>query len=309
VINSNAAPDANSTIRVRAPAKINLFLHVVGRRADGLHLLDSLVAFAAYGDDLAVEPARGVSLVIDGPFAGDLSADDDNLVLRAARLLRDECGAAGGAHIRLTKNLPVASGIGGGSADSAAALAALARMWKVAVPAERLAALGLQLGADLPVCLVGRSSFVGGVGERIDPAPPMADLDILLINPLVPLPTADVFRRRAQGPDGARFGAPGRWQAAPKDAAALCARLADCRNDLTEAATALVPDIADVLRLIGAQPGCRLARLSGSGATCFGLFTDSAAARTAATAVLAERPRWWVVATRLSLSGTGEFGG
>ena len=308
MIAGGAASDTATLIRARARAKINLFLHVVGRRADGLHLLDSLVAFAAYGDELTVDPARDISLAIDGPFAHGLSAGDDNLVLRAARLLQAECGTAAGARIRLTKNLPVASGIGGGSADGAAVLAALTRLWNVELPAERMAALGLQLGADLPVCLAGRASFVGGIGERIDSAPPMADLEILLVNPLIPLPTVDVFRRRAQGADAARFGAPGRWQEGPRGAEALCARLADCRNDLTDAAMALVPEIAEVLRLVGAKPGCRLARLSGSGATCFGLFIDSAAARSAAAAISAERPGWWAVATRLDLSGAGFAG-
>jgi 4-diphosphocytidyl-2-C-methyl-D-erythritol kinase len=290
-------------IRRRAPAKINLFLHVVGRREDGFHLLDSLVAFTDYGDDLAVAPAREISLAIDGPFARHLPAGDDNLVLRAARRLQAACGVSDGAQIRLTKNLPVASGIGGGSADAAAALAALAELWGANLPADRLASLGLELGADLPVCLAGRASFVGGIGEKIDPAPPMADLDILLVNPLVPLPTVDVFRRRAAGPEGARFGAPGRWSAPVADEA-LCPRLAECRNDLTDAAIALVPEIDAVLSLIAGSSGCRLARLSGSGATCFGLYSDRGAAEAAAAAILKGKPGWWSVATRLRLSGT-----
>lgn len=299
--------DAAPVIRLRAPAKINLFLHIVGRRADGFHLLDSLVGFTDYGDELTAEPAAEISLAVDGPFARDLAADANNLVLRAARLLQSECGAPAGARIRLTKNLPVASGIGGGSADGAAALTALTQLWRSRVPADRLAALALQLGADLPVCLAGCASFVGGIGEKIDPAPPMADLDILLVNPLIPLPTNEVFRHRAQGPDGGRFGAPGRWQGPLPNAEALCARLADCRNDLTEAAIGLVPQISEALLLLRRQPGCRLARLSGSGATCFGLFADSAAARAAAAAVLGEKPDWWAVATRLRLSDSGGF--
>lgn len=296
-------------IRRRAPAKINLFLHVVGRRADGFHLLDSLVAFTDYGDELAVAPADDLSLTIDGPFASNLPGAADNLVLRAALRLRAECGASAGARIQLTKNLPVASGIGGGSADGAAALSALTKLWQSRVPPDRLAALGLELGADLPVCLAGRASFVGGIGESIDPAPPMADLDILLVNPLVPLPTIDVFRRRASGPDGARFGAPGRWTAPLADVDALCTRLSDCRNDLADAAIALVPEISAVLAFIAGQAGCRLARLSGSGATCFGLFANGAAVLAAATAILKERPDWWAVATRLRLSGAPELGG
>lgn len=289
-------------IRLRAPAKINLFLHLVGRRADGFHLLDSLIAFTDYGDELSAEAAGDLSLAVDGPFAAGLSQGEDNLVLRAARLLMAEGSVTRGARLRLTKQLPVASGIGGGSADAVAAMKALTQLWGLYVPAGRLAELALKLGADLPVCLAGRPSFVGGIGEDIQPVPPMPDLFILLVNPLIPLPTIDVFRRRAQGPDAARFGAPGRWSGTLAAEADLIRRLTDCRNDLTDAAIAIVPAIADVLERIGGQAGCRLARLSGSGATCFGLFSDAAAARTAAAAILDAKPGWWAVATRLRLS-------
>ena len=293
---------SSRVIRLRAPAKINLFLHLVGRRADGFHLLDSLIAFTDYGDELTAEAAGDLSLAIDGPFAAGLSPVEDNLVLRAARLLMAEGAVKQGARLRLTKNLPVASGIGGGSADAVAAMKALTQLWGLHVPAARLAELALKLGADLPVCLVGRPSFVGGIGEDIQPLPPMPDLHILLVNPLIPLPTVDVFRRRAAGPDGARFGGPGRWSVTLAADDDLFQRLADCRNDLTDAAIAIVPAIADVLEAIGGQTGCRLARLSGSGATCFGLFSDPAAARAAAAAILKSRPGWWAVATRLRLS-------
>jgi 4-diphosphocytidyl-2-C-methyl-D-erythritol kinase len=213
-----------------------------------------------------------------------------------------ESAVTRGARLRLTKQLPVASGIGGGSADAVAAMKALIQLWGLRIPLARLAELALKLGADLPVCLAGKPSFVGGIGEDIQPVPPMPDLYILLVNPLVPLPTIDVFRRRAAGPDGARFGDPGRWSGTLAAEDELFRRLADCRNDLTDAAIAIVPAIADVLEAIGGQPGCRLARLSGSGATCFGLFSDATAARTAAAAVLKSRPGWWAVATRLRLS-------
>jgi 4-diphosphocytidyl-2-C-methyl-D-erythritol kinase len=293
---------SSRVIRLRAPAKINLFLHLVGRRADGFHLLDSLIAFTDYGDELTVEAAGDLSLAIDGPFASGLSPAEDNLVLRAARLLMAEGAVKQGARLRLTKNLPVASGIGGGSADAVAAMKALIQLWGLQIPAGRLAELALQLGADLPVCLAGRPSFVGGIGEDLQPLPPMPDLHILLVNPLIPLPTIDVFRRRAAGPEGSQFGDPGRWSETLATDEELFRRLADCRNDLTEAAIAIVPAIVEVLEAIGGQPGCQLARLSGSGATCFGLFSDAAAARTAAAAMLNSTPGWWAVATRLRLS-------
>jgi 4-diphosphocytidyl-2-C-methyl-D-erythritol kinase len=292
-----------SIIRLRAPAKINLFLHLVGRRADGFHLLDSLIAFTDYGDELSAEAAAGLTLAIDGPFAPGLSTGDDNLVLRAARMLAAEGGVMQGARLHLTKNLPVASGIGGGSADAVAAMRALIELWGLRIPPARLAALALKLGADLPVCLVGQPSFVGGIGEDIKTLPPMPDLDIVLVNPLIPLPTVDVFRRRAQGPDGARFGSAGRWTKPPASADEFLRHVAACRNDLTDAAIGIVPTIAAVLAAVGGQAGCWLARLSGSGATCFGLFADAGAAANAAAAIRKAEPGWWAVATKLRLSG------
>jgi 4-diphosphocytidyl-2-C-methyl-D-erythritol kinase len=292
------------TIHVQAPAKINLFLHLVGRRADGFHLLDSLIAFTDYGDELSAETARDLSLAINGSFSSGLSTGDDNLVLRAARMLMAEGDIAQGARLQLTKSLPVASGIGGGSADAVAAMKALINLWGVKIPAARLAALALKLGADLPVCLAGQPSFVGGIGEDIQPLPPMPDLDIVLVNPLIPLPTVEVFRRRAKGPDGNKFGGRGRWTKPPTSADEFLRYLAGCRNDLTDAAIGIVPAIANVLAAIGGQTGCRLARLSGSGATCFGLFADADAAALAAAAIRKAEPGWWAVATKLRLSGT-----
>jgi len=288
---------------VIAPAKINLYLHVVGRRPDGYHLLDSLVAFAAVGDELTVEPSSTLTLVIDGPFAGNLQADDGNLVLRAARALAANVGVDRGAAMRLTKRLPVASGIGGGSADAAAALLALDRLWELRLPPARLAQIGLSLGADVPVCLAGVPSFFGGIGEEIAPAPPLPPVHLVLANPGAPLATVEVFRARTRGPQGARFSPAARWASPVADAAALAGLLAGRRNDLADAAIALMPPIAEVLALLASRPGCLLARLSGSGATCFGLFAAAAEARKAAAEIAAERPRWWVVATELHGKG------
>lgn len=285
-------------VRIAAPAKINLYLHVVGRRPDGFHLLDSLIAFTEFGDELTIERAPTMSLRIDGPFAGSLAADGDNLVMRAARALsgdgREICAA-----IRLTKRLPVASGIGGGSADAAAALIGLRKLYSLDVGDDRLRQIGLALGADLPVCLMGMASFIGGIGEQIEVAPALPKAHLVLVNPGQPLPTVEVFKRRAQGRDGARFSAPARWADGVSDAAVLAERLAARGNDLSATALALMPAIGDVLDQLNRQAGCLLARLSGSGATCFGLFADVGTARAAATAIGAARPGWWVSATRL----------
>ncbi len=266
-----------------APAKVNLALHITGRRPDGLHELDSLVVFPAVGDRLAAEPAAELSLAIDGPFAAGLGAGPDNLVLRAARLI----GRGQGAALRLTKSLPVASGIGGGSADAAAALRLLARLWNAPLPVPAAVA---RLGADVPVCLAGRPCRMSGIGDRLAPLdlPPFW---ILLANPGQPLATADVFAalsNRTNPPLPAPPNFP--------HADALFAWLASQRNDLELAAIAALPTITEVLAALAAQPGCRLARMSGSGATCFGLFAAEGPALAAAAALRSARPAWWLAA-------------
>jgi 4-diphosphocytidyl-2-C-methyl-D-erythritol kinase len=283
--------DATAPVRIAARAKLNLYLHVLGRRDDGYHLIDSLVVFAAVHDTVAVRPAADLSLAAEGAFAGGLPAGADNIVIKAAQRLALAAGVAPGAAITLTKELPVASGIGGGSADAAAALRALAQLWNVDLPQARLDALALELGADVPVCLHGRAAFMGGIGEAIAPCPPLPRLPLVLANPGVPVATADVFRARR----GA-FSPPGRFDAPPADVAALAKLLRSRRNDLTDAARAIAPAIGDVLQALERE-GSALARLSGSGATCFGIFTDAAAAQTAARRIAAAQPHWWVRAT------------
>jgi 4-diphosphocytidyl-2-C-methyl-D-erythritol kinase len=290
----------SDAFRVAAPAKLNLYLHVVGRRDDGYHLLDSLAAFAAVGDELSFAPAAGLSLAIDGPFARDLVADDSNLVLRAAHALAADSGHKPAAAIRLTKRLPVASGIGGGSADAAATLRGLDRLWRTDLRDSQLARIALDLGADVPVCLAGVPSFFGGIGEEITLAGPLPPAHLVLVNPGAPLTTAAVFRARAAGPMGNRYSEPDRWSAALPDAVELAGMLAKRRNDLTDAAIGLMPEIGNVLTIFEQQPACLIARLSGSGATCFGLFESRGAAREAAAAIAAARPDWWVVATNLT---------
>jgi 4-diphosphocytidyl-2-C-methyl-D-erythritol kinase len=278
-----------------ARAKINLYLHVVGRRADGYHLLDSLIAFADIGDVVACRPSLELSLSIEGPFAGDLSAGEDNLVMRAARRLQAARGGVSGAAIVLDKVLPVASGIGGGSADAAAALRALGELWRQTPDESELARIGFGLGADVPVCLFGRPAFVGGIGEAIEPAPALPPAWLVLVNPGSPLSTADVFGARTEP-----FTAPARWQGAPVDVSDLARLLASRDNDLAAPARRLAPAIDEVLAALSGADACLLARLSGSGATCFGLFAAEVPARSAAKRIGGARPDWWVMPCALS---------
>ncbi|MBV8651871.1 MAG: 4-(cytidine 5'-diphospho)-2-C-methyl-D-erythritol kinase [Alphaproteobacteria bacterium] len=281
--------------RIAAPAKINLYLHVLGRRADGFHELDSLVAFADIADVVTARPADDLTLAIDGPFAAELTgAADENLILRAARLLASRAGVAAGAAFGLTKILPVASGIGGGSSDAAAALRALAALWQVGLNDRELTAIAGELGADVPVCLLARTAWLGGIGERIEAAPQLPPVGIVLVNPRIALPTPAVFKARR----GA-FSLPGRFDERPGDAASLAALLGARRNDLTDAAIGIVPEIAEILAALSATQGVRLARMSGSGATCFALYDGIAAARQAAERLAAQHPGWWTAAGRL----------
>jgi 4-diphosphocytidyl-2-C-methyl-D-erythritol kinase len=279
----------------QARAKLNLYLHVVGRRADGYHLLDSLVAFADIADRIAAEPASRLNLAITGPFAGGLAADDsNNLVWRAAQALAHKLGRAPEVALRLEKNLPVASGIGGGSSDAAATLKALADLWHADLDEQALCDIGITLGADVPVCIASRTSWLGGTGERVAAAPKLPPAALVLVNPGIALPTASVFKARRGD-----FSAPGRFTQAPADAAALAALLAERRNDLTAAAIEQVPVIATVLERLAAMKGALLARMSGSGATCFALFASSDGAENAARELSAEARGWWVAAGNL----------
>lgn len=288
------AENDDGEILVAAPAKINLYLHVLGRRDDGYHVLDSLIAFAALHDTIAVRPAAEISLRVDGPFASFLADRPDNLVLDAARALARAAGVDDGAEIRLIKRLPVAAGIGGGSADAAATLRALVRLWRLAPESLDMAGLALSLGADVPICLAGRAAFVGGIGETIDELPGLPPVPLVLANPGRPLATEEVFATRRGD-----FSAAGRFAAAPSDAAGLAELLSARRNDLAASAARAVPEIDDVLAALTAAPGCLLARMSGSGATCFALFARAEEAGEAAARVAEARPTWWVRASTL----------
>ncbi|GAB4229038.1 MAG: 4-(cytidine 5'-diphospho)-2-C-methyl-D-erythritol kinase [Kiloniellaceae bacterium] len=279
-------------ITEQAWAKINLNLQITGRRPDGYHELESLVVFAEVGDILTLSRLEGheVELSIDGPKAGPLLGESDNLVLRAARGLARACGSGAGAAMTLTKNLPVASGIGGGSADAAAALRGLSRLWSLELPPAEMAALALTLGADVPVCLDSRPVVMSGIGEVLEPVPALPPLWFVLVNPGVAVSTAQVFAGR----EGA-FARVREPRLPPLALTALIDWLAARPNDLEAPARRLAPAVDGVLSALAEVPDCLLARMSGSGATCFGLFEDEAAARRAAEALALRNPDWWVV--------------
>jgi len=280
-------------LRVVAPAKINLFLHVGARRSDGFHALESLAVFTQAGDTLRIAAAEGFSLVLDGPFGAALAGEADNLIARAARALAEKAGRVPGARITLTKNLPVASGIGGGSADAAAALSGLVQVWGVALSQDEMHAIAETLGSDVPACLMSRSLWMEGRGEILTPVSGLPALSMVLVNPGVAVPTGPVFAAlktrtgtgQAKAPDGLR------------DTAALVSYLRQTRNDLEAPARAMAPVIGDVLGALE-QNGGLLARMSGSGATCFGLFASDDAAKNATERIARSAPGWWVVATQ-----------
>ncbi len=279
----------------QAPAKINLFLHVGDRRADGFHPLQSLAVFTALGDTLTLAPADAVSLSLEGPFARTLASEADNLVLRAAKAL----GSSRGAAMTLTKNLPVASGIGGGSADAAAALRGLRSLWDLALDDAQLCELAAGLGSDIPVCVSAVPAFMEGRGEILRPVPSMPRLAMLLVNPGVAVPTRDVFAR-LQTRSGVGAELPGgRF----RDTADLLRFLETTRNDLEAPARALQPVIGMVLDALAALPGALFTRMSGSGATCFGIFADDACAARAADMLRTGHGDWWIAPTLVPETG------
>lgn len=279
-----------------ARAKVNLSLHVLGRRDDGRHDLDSLVVFPNMGDLIEVEPASGLSLSLDGPFGFELDAGPQNLVFAGAEALRARLRRQAGASIRLEKRLPIASGVGGGSADAAAALKLLNALWAPGLAPDDLARLGFELGADVPVCLAGPApARMRGVGERVSPAPRAPNCWMVLANPNVKVETAAVFAALERRENAPPPEPPARFD----DVRALVDWLRATRNDLEPAAEAVAPAIADVRAAITAQRGCAFSRMSGSGATCYGLFEDGAAALDASAILSKSQPGWWAAAAAL----------
>ncbi|MDK1384546.1 4-(cytidine 5'-diphospho)-2-C-methyl-D-erythritol kinase [Sinorhizobium sp. 8-89] len=289
-----------------APAKINLALHVIGQRADGHHLLESLVTFADCGDRIGLAAADADRFTVSGRFSGGLplSAEgkDGNLVLRARDLLRRELAsrsiAAGPVHLHLEKNLPVASGIGGGSADAAATLSGLLLLWRASVEPPTLDAIALELGADVPMCLDGGPLLAKGIGEEISPLPDLPSFAIVLVNPLVAVSTPVIFRTLVN-----KTNPPLILPQGIATAADWLSAMADMRNDLEVPARRLAPVIDDVSGALSAA-GATLVRMSGSGATCFGLFESDERAQQAADRISASQPEWYVCAART----TGEGG-
>jgi 4-diphosphocytidyl-2-C-methyl-D-erythritol kinase len=271
----------------RANAKINLALHVLGRRLDGYHELDSIVAFAGVGDVLTIEPASSLALTLSGPFANDLNEGSENSVLAAWRLLADFTELTP-AKFQLEKNLPVASGIGGGSADAAAALRGLIKLFNLKISAADLNAIALKLGADVPVCLASTPCRMQGIGETLSPIATQLPKAIVLVNPLRPSPTAKVFETLGLQP-GQSHGS------AIED----ITNINSWRNDLEHPAIKLLPEIAQVIAALKSQAGITSVRMSGSGATCFGLYENLEAAEVVAITIKNAHPDWWCVAATL----------
>jgi 4-diphosphocytidyl-2-C-methyl-D-erythritol kinase len=272
-------------LTARAPAKVNLSLKVGGRRADGYHLLDSRVVFAGVGDTLSLDPAQPLGLTISGPFATGLQADPDNLILKAARLFAEAVPGARLGAFHLVKRLPVASGIGGGTADGAAAIRLLARLNGIGAQDQRLGGIAARLGADGPVCLAARGRMMSGIGDVLGPPLPPLNAFAVLVNPGVAVSTPAVFAALGLKAGEMRAADAADWIAAG--------------NDLEAPAISLAPVIADVLAALRATDGVALARMSGSGATCFALYRDCRASAAAARRIARAHPGWWVKPTIL----------
>jgi 4-diphosphocytidyl-2-C-methyl-D-erythritol kinase len=289
---------ARAPLAEPAPAKVNLTLAVLGRGADGYHLLDSLVTFARVGDRLSLVPDGVLSLAVRGAAAAEAGALDDNLVLKAARALAQQIPGLRLGRFTLDKRLPVAAGLGGGSADAGAALRLLARANRVARDDPRLIRAARRVGADVPVCLDPRPRRMRGIGERLSGPLAVPRLAAVLVNPGVALPTREVFAALGLA-RGKQRNAAARIGKLPRDRERFIAWLSGRTNDLERPAIKLRPEVARVLAALLRARGCRLARMSGSGATCFGLFASSRAAAAAAKRLASAHPRWWVKATVL----------
>ncbi|MCB5175296.1 4-(cytidine 5'-diphospho)-2-C-methyl-D-erythritol kinase [Microvirga lenta] len=285
-------------LATRAPAKINLTLHVLGRRADGYHDLESLVAFAGTGDDLRLEPGPALALRVSGPTASLAGGDADNLVLKAGRLLTERFEGLAVGTFHLVKRLPVAAGIGGGSSDAAAALRLLARLNGLPLSHPAIREAARLTGADVPVCLEPQARMMRGAGEELGPALSLPRLFSVLVNPRVPVETPAVFKALGLQAGQALAGEP-HPAVAGGSAGSLLDALKAARNDLEPPAGRVQPLIGEALRLVSETQGCRLVRMSGSGATVFGLYDDCETAAAASKRIAAWRPDWWVKATSL----------
>lgn len=276
-----------------ARPKVNLFLHVIGKRDDGYHLLESLVCFPkSGGDKLWIEPAADLRLTSSGPYSENMGASTDNLVVKAAKLLQQEFGVSKGAHIHLQKNLPAASGIGGGSSDAATTMHLLNEFWQLGASLDTLAQLGAGLGADIPVCLQAEAAMMEGVGEKVTPVGNLPALFILLINPGMSVATPTVFKalnRMGESRNAFDYNA--------LSSGEFIENLRSSKNDLEAGAIGLVPEIENALQALRGCAQAELVRMSGSGATCFALFKTEAAANAACKKINKEHPKWWTLAS------------
>jgi len=281
-------------MKVIAPAKINLFLHIVGKRENGYHELDSLAVFTTFGDTLEFIPSDTLRFEIQGPFAHEMGSHSGNIVLKAAESLRAATKCRAGVRIVLHKHIPVGAGLGGGSSDAAATLKALNDLWGLQLSDSKLAEIGMTLGSDVPVCLKQGAAYIRGIGDEILPVTLKGNIWIILVNPLKPLLTADVFKA---------YKAPFSKSLKPihhfNDTETLLKHIAELRNDLQPVAVSLMPEIDLILQAIAGTEGCRLARMSGSGATCFGIYASQALALAAQHAITQSYPRWWTTVTKV----------
>jgi 4-diphosphocytidyl-2-C-methyl-D-erythritol kinase len=296
-------PVEAATSAILAPAKINLALHVTGRRPDGYHLIESMAVFTRFGDRIHLEPAAADEFSISGPFSSDLAADGSNLVIRARDALRQACAGDGSSpemlssnlppvSIRLEKNLPIASGVGGGSSDAAAVLTGLNRMWRCGLDRDRLAEIARSLGADVPMCLSARPLIATGIGDVVEPVAHFPALALVLVNPGVAVSTPEVFEKLVRRENEALPALPSKV-----DFHSLRNWLEATRNDLEHVARGMQPVIGQTLAALD-RAGSGFSRMSGSGATCFGLFETGNVAKRAAVSIRAKHPDWFVAATR-----------
>nr|WP_321458107.1 4-(cytidine 5'-diphospho)-2-C-methyl-D-erythritol kinase [uncultured Cohaesibacter sp.] len=287
---TNTSPD-QSILTFTAPAKINLALHIVGQREDGYHLLDSLVVFGGAEDRIVFKPSNHLHLSVNGPFAQGLRQEPDNLMVRAARLLATELNCPAEADMVLEKHLPISAGIGGGSSDAAAALLGLLRLWQRTINDDKLRSIALKLGADVPMCLEGSCIVAQGIGDELHAGPRLpTNLGMVLINPRVPISTPSIFKKLKHKNNSPMGPAPSAFLSA----VALADWLDDQRNDLEMAAIEQAPVIETVLQALEDDGDCLFARMSGSGATCYGLFATVKHAEYAARRMAFSHPNWWV---------------
>ncbi|OGT39926.1 MAG: 4-(cytidine 5'-diphospho)-2-C-methyl-D-erythritol kinase [Gammaproteobacteria bacterium RIFCSPHIGHO2_12_FULL_36_30] len=289
-------------MKITAPAKLNLFLHITGRRDDGYHLLESLFVFTEFGDIVDIKSDKTLSLVIDGPFAETLKNEsiENNIAYRAALLLQKKYRVLDGAKIHLIKNIPIGAGLGGGSSDAAAVLKGLNQLWNLNLNLETLCEIGLLLGADIPACIIAKPAIISGIGETITPFELPFSIPVLLVNPNLPLATSAVFQ--AYKNNHQPFTVCLNQKINTANYTVLIDSLAAAHNDLQTSALQLLSEIQTILILLRQQSGCDLARMSGSGATCFALFSDFSAAESAMKIITKNHPTFWIQLSSIQCS-------